>query len=206
MATMGRPRQFDRHRAVDQALQLFWERGYEATSITDLRHAIGDGISAPSLYAAFGSKQGLYQEAIDRYQQTHGQVMAPLHDPHLPPRDALEQALRATVRMQTKSGHPSGCMVALGAMAAGSPDNQAATQPLKVIRAANRQGIRSCIARAVASGELRQGVDAEAVTDMLNGFLLGISVLARDGVGIRRMNAAVDQAMAFWDSYATRQV
>jgi AcrR family transcriptional regulator len=200
MATMGRPRQFDRDRAVDQALHLFWERGYDATSISDLRAAIGGGISAPSLYAAFGSKEGLYHEAIQRYQHSHGQVMAPLHDPALPPRDAVETAFRGTVRMQARAGHPSGCMVALGVMAAGSPEDAAATKPLKAIRASNRSGLRACVSRAVEGGELRKDTDIDAMADMLNSFLLGLSVLARDGVSAKRMNAAVGQAMAYWDA------
>ena len=88
MARTGRPRGFDKGEAVQQAMALFWEHGYEATSLAQLKAAMG-GISTASFYAAFGSKEALFRQAVDSYLATHGQVMAPLSDPALPPREAV---------------------------------------------------------------------------------------------------------------------
>ncbi|MFC3654132.1 TetR/AcrR family transcriptional regulator [Xanthomonas hyacinthi] len=77
MAQMGRPRNFDRSEAVERAMLLFWEHGYESTSLTRLREGIG-GISAASFYAAFDSKEALFKEVVDRYVASYGQVTRPL--------------------------------------------------------------------------------------------------------------------------------
>ena len=70
MARTGRPRAFDRDDAVDQAMQLFWQHGYDSTSLSLLKAALGGGISAPSFYAAFGSKEALFDECVQRYLTT----------------------------------------------------------------------------------------------------------------------------------------
>ena len=86
MAQMGRPRTFDRDAAITQAMHLFWEHGYDSTSLSQLKANIGSGISAPSFYAAFGSKEALFKEVMERYLNTHGQVTASLFDLQLPAR------------------------------------------------------------------------------------------------------------------------
>lgn len=106
MATMGRPRTFDRDMAITQAMHLFWEHGYESTSLSQLKAAMGNGISAPSFYAAFGSKEALFQEVVERYQSSHGRVTEALFDAHLPPREAIELTLRRSAKMQSETGHP----------------------------------------------------------------------------------------------------
>lgn len=85
MMRTGRPRQFDRDEAVIGAMHLFWEKGYDATSLAQLKASIGKGITAPSFYAAFGSKEALFNEAVSCYLKTHAQVTEPLWDPALPP-------------------------------------------------------------------------------------------------------------------------
>ncbi|TBU71821.1 TetR family transcriptional regulator [Pseudomonas daroniae] len=199
MAQMGRPRTFDRDAAIEQALHLFWEQGYESTSLSKLKAAIGGGISAPSFYAAFGSKEALYQECTARYLATYAKVTECLWDKELPPREALELALRRSARMQCERGHPKGCMVALGVMSAPSPELCTVTAPLTRSRARTRAGIKACIERGVASGELRRDVDPRALSTVFDSFLIGLSTLARDGVGIQAMDAAISQIMDVWD-------
>lgn len=204
MAQMGRPRTFDRDAAIEQALHLFWEQGYESTSLNQLKAAIGSGISAPSFYAAFGSKEALFQECVTRYLNTYAQVTECLWDTNLAPREAVEQALRRSARMQCERGHPKGCMVGLGVMSAPSPELSAVTAPLTRSRARTRAGIKACIERAVAAGELRKDVDTRALRTVFDSFLLGLSTLARDGVGLQVMDAAISQVMEIWDRYAVR--
>ncbi|WP_420224444.1 TetR/AcrR family transcriptional regulator [Pigmentiphaga litoralis] len=204
MAQMGRPRTFDRDAAIDQALHLFWEQGYESTSLSQLKSAIGGGISAPSFYAAFGSKEALFQECTARYLATYAQVTECLWDTTLAPGAAIEQAFTQSARMQCERDHPKGCMVGLGAMSAPTPELAAVTAPLTRSRARTRAGIRACVDRAIASGELRKDVDARALSTMLDSFLLGLSTLARDGTGYPAMKAAITQVMSIWQLHAAR--
>ncbi|WP_115526613.1 MULTISPECIES: TetR/AcrR family transcriptional regulator [Xanthomonas] len=199
MAQMGRPRTFDRDVAVEEALHLFWEQGYESTSLSQLKAAIGGGITAPSFYAAFSSKEALYKECMERYLATYAQVTHCLWDASLAPRRALELALRRSAKMQCERGHPKGCMVALGVMSAPSPERAAISTPLTRSRARTRAGIRACVERAIASGELAADLDAAALTCVFDSFLLGLSTLARDGVGFKLMDAAIAQVLQLWD-------
>ena len=123
MARSGRPRGFDRDAALDSAMHLFWEHGYEGASLLALRQAMGD-ISSASFYAAFGSKEALYRETLTRYLAVHGGIVGALDDETLSPRSRLEQALIASVAVQTDPAHPKGCMMTLSAIVsseAGAP-------------------------------------------------------------------------------------
>ncbi|MBI6798863.1 TetR/AcrR family transcriptional regulator [Pseudomonas syringae] len=200
MAQLGRPRTFDRDVAITQALHLFWEHGYDATSLSQLKATIGGGITAPSFYAAFGSKQALFNEVMEHYLDTYGRVTDSLFDTTLPPRDAIELTLRRSAKMQCEPGHPTGCLVALGLMSACSDESKAISEPLARARDLNRAGIVTCIQRAVAAGELPATVIPETLAAVFDSFLLGLSTLARDGVPHATLDAAVTQVMRLWDS------
>ncbi|MCC5069225.1 TetR/AcrR family transcriptional regulator [Xanthomonas campestris] len=202
MAQMGRPRSFDRDAAVEQALHLFWEQGYESTSLSQLKEAIGGGISAPSFYAAFGSKEALFTECVQRYLATYAQVTHCLWDTSLEPKQAVELALRRSARMQCERGHPKGCMVTLGVMSTPSPEFSALSAPLTRSRAHTRAGIRACVDRAIANGSLAADLDAAALTCVFDSFMLGLSTLARDGKTFKAMDAAITQLMQLWDMHA----
>ncbi|WP_347554039.1 TetR/AcrR family transcriptional regulator [Robbsia sp. KACC 23696] len=200
MARTGRPRTFDRDAALTQAMHLFWEHGYESTSLTQLKAAIGDGISAPSFYAAFGSKQTLFEEAVQHYLATHGQVTACLWDASLTPRAAVETALRRSAKMQCERGHPKGCMVALGTMSATSCENAGVTSALTLSRQRTRAGLAARIQAAIDNGSLPASMNAAALTAAFDGFLLGLSPMARDGVAHEVLDASITQMMALWDA------
>lgn len=203
MAQMGRPRTFDRDEAITQAMHLFWEHGYDATSLSQLKASIGGGITAPSFYAAFGSKQALFHEVVERYLSTHGRVTESLFDPALPPRTAIELTLRRSASMQSEAGHPTGCLVALGLMSACSAESRIISKPLVNARNANRAGLRACVERGINTGELPKTVIPEVLATAFDSFLLGLSTLARDGVTGATLDAAVDQMMGLWDSLST---
>ncbi|WP_415806976.1 TetR/AcrR family transcriptional regulator [Bordetella muralis] len=200
MAVMGRPRTFDRDKAVEQAMHIFWQNGYESTSLNQLKAGIGNGISAPSFYAAFKSKEALFQECMQRYLSTYAQVTESLWDPDLPPREAIETTLRNSARMQCDRGHPKGCMVGLGVMSAPSEENADVTTPLTRSRARTRAGIASCVQRGIDSGELRADTDVRALATVFDAFLLGLPTLARDGIRYTVMDAAITQVMCSWDA------
>lgn len=200
MAKTGRPRTFDRDEAVDQALHLFWQHGYESTSLSQLKAGIGGGISAPSFYAAFGSKEALFHEAVQRYLTVYGRLLESLWDDDMPAREAIALALRRSARMQSERGHPRGCMVSLGIMTAPSPEHAGIAKPLADERARVRTGFQRCIERGIATGELAADTDAQALAMVFDGFLHGLSTLTRDRVRAATIDAAITQIMRALDS------
>lgn len=203
MAQMGRPRTFDRDQAVEQAMHLFWEHGYDATSLSQLKAGLGGGISAPSFYAAFGSKDALFQECVQRYLATYARVTECLWDDSLPPRQALETVLRQSARMQCETGHPKGCMVALGVMSAPSPENAQVTHALTHSRERTRAGIVHCVERGIRAGQLPARTNPPAMAAVYDSFLQGVSILARDGVEHALIDTAIGQLMLTWDISAS---
>src|SRR3982751_4547831 len=109
----GRPRSFDADRALDQALKVFWSKGYEGTSLPDLTTAMG--INRPSLYAAFGNKESLFRKAVERYAEgPAGYVGEALELPTA--RAVVESLLEGAVRLLSDRKHPSGCLMVQGAL------------------------------------------------------------------------------------------
>lgn len=203
MAQMGRPRTFDREQAVEQAMHLFWQHGYDATSLAQLKAGLGGGISAPSFYAAFGSKEALFDECVQRYLTTYAQVTECLWDESLQPRQAVETALRQSVRMQCEDGHPKGCMVALGVMSAPSPENARVADGLTQSRLRTRAGIVACVERAVRMGQLPDTINPAVMAAVFDSFLQGVSILARDNVPHATLDAALSQLLLTWDVAAS---
>ncbi len=197
MARTGRPRGFDRDKAVTTAMHLFWQHGFEGVSLEQLRRTMG-GISSASFYAAFGSKEALYRVALDKYLSTHGTVMMALRDESLPPRQRIEHALRRSAEMQTTPSHPTGCMVALASIF--SEDGASAQALTLAERAENRKAIRACVETAIDEGMLRREADPAGLATLFEGFLVGLSIQARDGVSTQDLDAAVTQAMTAWDA------
>ncbi|MGP2471196.1 TetR/AcrR family transcriptional regulator [Yersinia sp. 2540 StPb PI] len=199
MAQMGRPRSFDRDEAIRQAMYLFWQHGYESTSLALLKENLGNGITAPSFYAAFGSKEALFEEVVDCYAATYGQVNECLWDDTLKPREAAELALRRSAEMQTEQGHPSGCLIALSVNTC-SPGHEHIRKILAARRTRTREGFLRCVMRAKDAGELAAGTDARALAMYFHSFEIGLSTEARDGATGEELNASVSFAMKAWDS------
>ncbi|AUG52087.1 TetR/AcrR family transcriptional regulator [Thalassospira marina] len=198
MARTGRPREFDRQAALEMALVLFWQQGFEPTSLNQLKEVMG-GISPTSFYAAFGSKEQLFREVVALYRSQQGQVTDVLFDENIPPRQAIEQCLRQSVHMQTDKTHPLGCLVTMGATNCG-PTGDAVVQLLRDERLKNFGGIKRQLERAVTSGALPSNADIPALAATINTFLNGISLAARDGVGEDDLQASVGNIMRLWDA------
>ncbi len=147
---------------------------------------------------AFGSKEELYREALPCYLDTHGQVVAGLRDETLPPREALEQALRRSASMQTDTRLPKGCMLVFSAANA-SPENDHLQALVAAERQRTRGAIRHCVERAARTGELRPDIDAEGLATLAEALLVGMSVQARDGVSHAAIEAAVSNLLQLWD-------
>ncbi len=199
MVRTGRPRTFDRNEAITQAMNLFWQHGFESTTLAMLRSAIGGGINAPSFYAAFKSKELLFKECVDRYFTTFGQVSASLWDDTMPPRQAIEISLRRSAKMQTDQGHPSGCLLVISANIS-SPAHVDLQRLIAGLRDKARDGFERCVERAVSLGDLPADTDVTAYAAIFHTFLHGLTLQARDGVSGQTLDAAVSEIMASWDS------
>ncbi|WP_037911101.1 TetR/AcrR family transcriptional regulator [Actinacidiphila yeochonensis] len=202
MPRTGRPREFDLDEALDAALLVFWEHGYEATSVGQLREATG--LSSGSIYGAFSSKQGLFEAVVERYATTFGQVTGPASCPDLAPREAVELTLRQSVLMQTDTAHPRGCLlVSSGAPA--RPEDRQIRELLSERRSRDRRNLIACVRRGIDLGELPADLDAEALGSAFHTFLVGISTQALDGVQPETLDTAVGYLMGLWDLLAEPQ-
>lgn len=191
---IGRPREFDADKALDQALVLFWEKGYEGTSLTDLAEAIG--VNKPSLYAAFGGKEQLFFKVLARYQERLGAFAAPsLALPSA--RKGVEAFLRALATFQSAEGTPQGCLLVQGALA-GSEESRQVARVLCEVRESGVEMIRQCLEGARKRGELPQHTDIGALARFFGTVSQGISVQAASGVPTKELHKTISIAMRSW--------
>jgi len=196
----GRPRSFDRKEALRRAMELFWALGYEGATLTDLQRAMG-GITAPSLYAAFGSKEDLFREAVELYSRTLGAPMMNALAKGPTARTSMEALLEAAVESFCKPGAPRGCLLVLGAINS-MPANKSVQDYLRSLRARRQRVIQQRLARAVAEGELRPEMDLRALASFYTTVVDGLAIQARDGASKKALRYAVRCAMAAWDKMA----
>lgn len=197
MSRTGRPREFDRQEALQRAMELFWAQGYEGTTLADLQNAMG-GITAPSFYAAFGSKEALFREAVELYKQTQGAAVAEALAKGLTTRAGIEGMLRAAAESVCGHGKPHGCLVVLSAINC-MPANKGIEDFMREQRSLREKFIRQRLRRGIAEGDIPSGTEVNALTSFYTSILDGIAVRARDGASLKILNAIVDCAMAAWD-------
>ena len=201
MSGRGRPREFNRDAALRRAMVLFWERGYEGTSLDDLTRAMG--ISKPSLYAAFGCKEDLFRDALALYDATVGaETNRALRDEPTA-RRAVEAMLRGNAEYYAGRNKPSGCMIVLAA-ALGSPHCRPVRDHAAHLRRGGRALLRRRLEQGIEDGDLPAGTDAGRVAAFYTAVLHGMSIEARDGASRKALHAIVDTAMAAWDAVLQR--
>lgn len=191
----GRPREFDRTRALNAALIVFWRHGYEGTSIAELTHAMK--ITTPSLYAAFGSKGKLYREALELYMATHGDPLVRALISSGPCRKAIACMLAAAAHQFSRPGLPHGCMVANGALRC-AKDHSAAVRETGMLRRLGQDALRQRIEAAIVAGELPKGADAAGLAAFYSATVQGMSVQAVDGATRDDLMKLADYAMVVW--------
>jgi AcrR family transcriptional regulator len=199
MAERGRPRSFDRTAALKRAMDLFWARGYEATSLSDLTSAMG--ISSPSLYAAFGCKEELFREAVALYGATEGVGVRRLLDDAPSARAAIEAMLRHSAERFTRPGKPHGCFVVLGAVNC-TEGSESVRRHLAEYRSRVLDAVRRRLERGIAEGELPAQFDVAAAAAFYVTVQNGLSLQARDGATRQVLDGIVDCAMGAWDGLA----
>jgi TetR/AcrR family transcriptional regulator, copper-responsive repressor len=191
----GRPLSFDREAALEAAMHIFWEHGYEGATISELTAAMG--ITAPSLYTAFGDKERLFWEAIERYVEGPGSGLPRALAEEPTARGAIERLLREAANELTRSSHPRGCMMTMAAMncTVASSHIQAA---LAKRRAAAETGMRERILQGVREGELPADTDAAALARLFTAVYGGMSMQAKDGATRAQLLATAEAAMRAW--------
>lgn len=199
MPTRGRPRSFDRDQALARAMELFWARGYADTSMTDLTQAMG--VAAPSLYAAFGSKEQLFREAVKLYENTEGAAVWSVIDASPTAREAIEGLLLATAEANSRVGRPRGCLVTLsGAHPDALPD--LACKELTATRRTALQGIEARLRRGQEAGEIAPDADLAAMAAFYATLQQGMVFRARDGAAPDELRRTAGAAMLAWDGLA----
>lgn len=191
----GRPRSFDRETALEQAIRSFWEQGYEATSISDLTRTMG--ISAPSLYAAFGDKKALFDEVVAEYGRLYGGFLGRAVAEEPTARRGVERALREAAVEYTRPGRPRGCLVISAAQNI-APASAEVAASLREMRLSVVHEIESRIRADIASGELPADTDARALAHYVGTAVQGMSQQARDGVDRTTLEAVAELVMTAW--------
>lgn len=191
---LGRPRAFDMNEALDQALQVFWRRGYEGASIAELTQAMG--IAPPSLYAAFGNKEGLFRKVLERYVAVRTKfwdeaLAAPTA------RGMIERLLHGTADFMTDACNPPGCLLVRGTVAC----SDMAQDVHQELIARRREGERMVCERLLAAknaGELPDDVDAADLACFFATVLEGMSVHAAGGATRDDLHTVADVALRVW--------
>jgi len=193
-ACKGRPREFDVNEALAAALRVFWSKGYEGTSLTDLTDAMG--ITRPSLYAAFGNKEALFRKALDLYEREKlAYIGEALAEPTS--RGVAERLLRGALEMQTSECEPRGCMRVISSISCGA-EAESVKADLTERRASSQKALIERMERAKAEGDLPPNTDVQGITNYLLAILQGMSVQAGSGATKAELEQLVRTSVAVW--------
>jgi AcrR family transcriptional regulator len=191
---MGRARTFDADEALDRAMTVFWRKGFEGTSLSDLTETMG--ISRPSLYAAYGNKEELFRKVLERYGE----------GPSSYERDALAQPtaravaeglLRGAADVQTDPDTPAGCLATLGTTYC-AEESSPVGKMLIGSRLAGHAAIRERFERARAEGDLPASADPKALTHYIGTVVCGMAVLAASGATRKELERVIELTMRGW--------
>jgi AcrR family transcriptional regulator len=198
----GRPLSFDRDQATQQAMLLFWEHGYEATSLSELTTALK--VPPSSIYTAFGDKKGLFLAAVQRY------ITGPVNSESIireaaTGREAASGLLRAAAIGFTGTATPRGCLLASSAISC-SATAQDVKDALADVRKAVEASLRDKVRRSVKEGSLPAQADPAALAAHTMAVIQGMSTLARDGATRASLLRVADTAMKCWPASKGRHL
>lgn len=191
----GRPKNFDRAAVLQNAMKLFWERGYEGASFDDLTAAMG--ISPSSFYNTFGSKERLYQEATEAYMAAASKWFTGELDAATDTRTAFHRLLTASTCEFTRNDLPSGCMISLACTQV-PPALTCLRNTMAGYREAAQSAMAARIQRGIDEGDLPKDTDVETLAAFYSALSRGLAVQARDGASRERLQDIVEVGMRAW--------
>jgi AcrR family transcriptional regulator len=191
----GRPREFDTDQALDRALEVFWRKGYEGTTLADLTEAMG--INRPSLYAAFGNKEELFRKVLDRYAEGPAScVREALGEPNA--RGVAARLLSGGIDLVTDRRKPRGCLMVQGALACGEAA-ESIRKELLARRLAGEAAIRKRFEHARSDGDLPVDSNPADLARYIMAVMQGIAVQAASGASRAELRRVAALALRAWD-------
>lgn len=195
---MGRHRTFDVEKVLDAALCVFWRKGYEGASYTDLTEAAG--VERPALYSAFGNKEALFRQALARYYERYLDFIPQALE--LPTaREAAAHILYRSAELHTQHPDHPGCLGVNGVLA-GSDDAEPVRKALIEARAAGEVRLRERFERAIAEGDLPNDAKPDVLAAFVMAVLHGMAVQAKAGFSREMLEAVAGQALSTWPTHS----
>jgi AcrR family transcriptional regulator len=191
----GRPREFDRQAVLQVILRQFWEHGYEMTSFPKLTQVTG--IGAPSLYAAFGDKESLFEEVVQTYGRTYGDFSNRALAKESTARQAIARMLYEAAAEYTDPSHPPGCLVITAATNV-SAKTAGIAERLRGHRNQTVRDVQAKIQADIDAGRLAADTQAAVLGRFFATVLQGMSQQACDGATRAELEAIADTALAAW--------
>ncbi|MDE1153769.1 MAG: TetR/AcrR family transcriptional regulator [Micavibrio sp.] len=188
---MGRPREFNAEQALDRALAVFWQKGYEGASLPDLTAAMG--INRPSMYAAFGNKEELFRKALERYtQKSRDSMKEALSAPTA--RGAIEKLLFGIAESVGCPTSPKGCLLVQGALACGE-EAEPIRRELAARRAASEAMLRERFERGIADGDVPAAARASDLASYFSTVIQGMAVQSNSGASRNDLHSIAEMAL-----------
>lgn len=191
---MGRPRAFCPDTALNRALEVFWRKGYEGASLTDLTEAMG--INRPSLYATFGNKEDLFRKALDRYVTEKVAFAREALDAPTA-RGVAERLLLGAADMLTDPGHPVGCLAVRGALTCGE-EAESVRREIAGIRTEYDTKLCERLERACREGDLPAGTNPKALARFITTLVQGMALQAANGATRDDLRLVAETALGVW--------
>lgn len=193
-AQVGRPRRFDANEALDAAMRVFWEKGYEGASLSDLTRAMR--IRRPSLYAAFGNKEALFRQVLDRYAcKVSAFVIEALNEPTA--RAAVERLLLSGADALTNARSPAGCLMVQAGLSGGD-DSKRVCRELNRRRGEGETALRKRLERARREGDLPRDSNPEDLARYIYTVNQGMAIQAKAGATRAQLHRIAATALEAW--------